>query len=197
MRSRINAALRRSKTAPTVDGKGKPSKALTARLRRVKLFLCDVDGVLTDGRIFMGDGKEYKAFSIQDGLGMLILQSLGIKVGWVSNRPSPVSQQRAEELKIDFFFQKKGSKVEAIQAILNEAGVDWDEICYVGDDVVDLGALKRAGVAVAVANGIEEVKALAHYVTKAHGGHGAVREVVRLILVAQDKWQRVVERHAA
>ena len=174
-----------------------PSKALIARLRRVKLFLCDVDGVLTDGRIFMGDGKEFKAFSIQDGLGMLILQSQGIKVGWVSNRPSPVSQQRAEELKIDYFFQKKGSKVEAIQAILNEAGVDWDETCYMGDDVVDLGALKRAGVAVAVANGIEEAKAMAHYVTQAHGGHGAVREVVRLILVAQDKWKNVVERHAA
>ncbi len=173
------------------------SNALTARLRRVKLFLCDVDGVLTDGRIFMGDGKEYKAFSIQDGLGMLILQKEGIKVGWVSNRPSPVSQQRAEELKIDYFFQKKGSKVDAIQAILNEAGVDWDEICYMGDDVVDLGALKRAGVAVAVANGIDEAKALAHYVTRAHGGHGAVREVVRLILVAQDKWKNVVERHAA
>jgi 3-deoxy-D-manno-octulosonate 8-phosphate phosphatase (KDO 8-P phosphatase) len=177
--------------------KNKPSKALAARLRRVRLFLCDVDGVLTDGRIFMGDGKEYKAFSIQDGLGMLILQSQGIKVGWVSNRPSPVSQQRAQELKIDYFFQKKGSKVDAIQAILNEAGVDWDEICYMGDDVVDLGALKRAGVAVAVANAIDEAKMMAHYVTKAHGGHGAVREVVRLILVAQDKWQKVVERHAA
>jgi len=100
-------------------------------------------------------------------------------------------------LKIDYFFQKKGSKVEAIQAILNEAGVDWDEICYVGDDVVDLGALKRAGVAVAVDNGIEEAKAMAHYITGAHGGHGAVREVVRLILVAQDKWKNVVERHAA
>jgi 3-deoxy-D-manno-octulosonate 8-phosphate phosphatase (KDO 8-P phosphatase) len=180
-----------------VEVKNKPSKALTARLRRVKLFLCDVDGVLTDGRIFMGDGKEYKAFSIQDGLGMLILQKEGIKVGWVSNRPSPVSQQRAEELKIDYFFQKKGSKVEAIEAILNEAGVDWDEICYMGDDVVDLGALKRAGVAVAVDNGIDEAKAMAHYVTRAHGGHGAVREVVRLILVAQDKWKNVIERHAA
>jgi 3-deoxy-D-manno-octulosonate 8-phosphate phosphatase (KDO 8-P phosphatase) len=179
------------------DVKNKPSKALAVRLRRVRLFLCDVDGVLTDGRIFMGDGKEYKAFSIQDGLGMLILQSQGIKVGWVSNRPSPVSQQRAQELKIDYFFQKKGSKVDAIQAILKEADVEWDEICYMGDDVVDLGALKRAGVAVAVANAIDEAKVMAHYVTKAHGGHGAVREIVRLILVAQDKWQKVVERYAA
>lgn len=170
---------------------------LTARLQRVKLFLCDVDGVLTDGRIFMGDGKEFKAFNIQDGLGMLILQRSGIKVGWVSNRPSPVSQQRAEELKVDYFFQAKGSKVEAIEAILKKAQLDWDEICYIGDDVVDLGALRRAGVAVAVANAIEEAREMAHYVTKAHGGHGAVREVVRLILVAQKKWQEVIDRTSA
>ena len=179
------------------DVKTQTAKDLAARLKRVKLFLCDVDGVLTDGRIFMGDGKEYKAFSIQDGLGMLILQREGIRVGWVSNRPSPVSQQRAEELKIDYFFQKKGSKVEAIQSILSKAGVEWDEMCYMGDDVVDLGALRRAGVAVAVANAIEEAKTAAHYVTRAHGGHGAVREVVRLILVAQNKWQNVIERHSA
>lgn len=170
---------------------------LTARLQRVKLLLCDVDGVLTDGRIFMGDGKEYKAFSIQDGLGMLILQKSGIKVGWVSNRPSPVSQQRAEELKIDYFFQAKGSKVEAIESILKKSQLEWDDICYVGDDVVDLGAMRRAGVAVAVANAIQEAHAVAHYTTKAHGGHGAVREVVRLILVAQNKWQEVIDRLSA
>ena len=170
---------------------------LTARLQRVKLFLCDVDGVLTDGTVILGDGKEYKSFNIQDGLGMLILKRVGIKVGWVSNRPSPVSQQRAEELKIDYFFQAKGSKVEAIQAILKEAQLDWDDICYIGDDVVDLGALQRAGLAVAVANAIDEAKDLAHYVTKAHGGHGAVREVIRLILVAQNKWQSVIDQVSA
>lgn len=172
----------------------KPGKGdLTARLRRVKLLLCDVDGVLTDGRIFLGDGKEYKAFHIQDGLGMLILQRACIRVGWVSNRPSPVSQQRADELKIDYFFQAKGSKVEAVEAILRQAQLDWEDTCFMGDDVVDLGALKRAGVSVAVANAIEEAKQMAHYVTKAHGGHGAVREVVRLILVAQNKWQNVID----
>jgi 3-deoxy-D-manno-octulosonate 8-phosphate phosphatase (KDO 8-P phosphatase) len=175
----------------------KATTDLTARLQRVKLFLCDVDGVLTDGTVIMGDGKEYKTFNIQDGLGMLILQRVGIKVGWVSNRPSPVSKQRADELKIDYFFQAKGSKVEAIQAILKEAQLGWDDICYIGDDVVDLGALKRAGVAVAVANAIDEARDLAHYVTKAHGGHGAVREAIRLILVAQDKWQSVIDQVSA
>jgi 3-deoxy-D-manno-octulosonate 8-phosphate phosphatase (KDO 8-P phosphatase) len=175
----------------------KAATDLTTRLQSVKLFLCDVDGVLTDGTVIMGDGKEYKAFNIQDGLGMLILKRIGIKVGWVSNRPSPVSQQRAEELKIDYFFQAKGSKVEAIEAILKEAQLGWNDICYMGDDVVDLGALKRAGVAVAVANAIDEAMDVAHYVTKAHGGHGAVREVIRLILVAQDKWQSVIDQVSA
>jgi len=177
--------------------KNSDQEDLTARLRRVKLFLCDVDGVLTDGRIFMGDAKEYKAFNIQDGLGMLILQRSGIKVGWVSNRPSPVSQQRADELKIDYFFQAKGSKVEAVEAILKQAQLEWADSCFIGDDVVDLGALKRAGVAIAVANAIDEAKHVAHYVTKAHGGHGAVREVVRLILVAQEKWQQVIDHFLA
>ncbi|MCI0748466.1 MAG: HAD hydrolase family protein [Verrucomicrobia subdivision 3 bacterium] len=173
------------------------SSQLSRRLRRVKLLLCDVDGVLTDGRILMGDGKEFKAFSIQDGLGLLILQRAGIKVGWVSNRPSPVSQQRAEELKVDYFFQRKGNKVEAIQAILKDAQLDWEDMCYMGDDVVDLGALKRAGVAVAVANAIDEAKQMAHYLTRAPGGHGAVREVVRLILVAQKKWPEIVQNYLA
>src|SRR5689334_14926190 len=86
-------------TRPSGDG---PQRELRARLRKVKLFLCDVDGVLTNGSVVMGEGKEYKAFSIQDGLGLLLLKRHGIKVGWISNRPSAVTQQRAEELRIEF-----------------------------------------------------------------------------------------------
>src|SRR5512138_1718595 len=93
-------------------------KALATRLARVKLFLCDVDGVLTDGTVLIGDGKEYKFFNIQDGLGMLLLKRNGIKVGWISNRPSPVTQARAAELKIDFLFQEDASKVEAAENLL-------------------------------------------------------------------------------
>src|SRR3954470_7698757 len=142
--------------------------SLAARLARVKLLLCDVDGVLTDGTVLLGDGKEYKSFSIQDGLGMLLLKRNGIPVGWVSNRPSEVTKQRADELKIDFLFQDKSNKVAAVEFILQQTGLGWPEVCYMGDDVVDLGVLKRAGVAVAVANAIPEAKAMAHYVTKAH-----------------------------
>lgn len=168
------------------------SKALAAKLARIRILLCDVDGVLTNATVTIGDGREFKQFHIQDGLGLRLLQRTGIKVGWISNRPSTATQQRAEELKVDFLHQDKGSKVQAVEAILRDAKLKWEEACYVGDDVVDLGALQRAGVAVAVVNGIDEVKALADYVTRAEGGHGAVREVAELILKAQNKWRNLV-----
>ena len=171
------------------------TKVLNAKLARVKLLLCDVDGVLTNATVFLGKGSEFKQFSILDGLGMRILQREGIKVGWISNRPSAATKQRAEELRIDFLYQADGNKVAAVEAILAKTELTWDEVCFMGDDVVDLGALKRAGVPVTVANGIPEAKILAAYVTRAEGGHGAVREVVRLILKAQKKWDAVVERY--
>ena len=172
-------------------------KALAAKLARVKLFLCDVDGVLTNATVFIGDGREFKEFHIRDGLGLRLLQRAGIKVGWISNRPSTATQQRADELKVDFLYQAKGSKVDAVEAILKRAGLDWDDVCYMGDDVVDLGALKRAGVAIGVPSAIDEVKDLADYVTRAEGGQGAVREAVGLILKAQNKWQRLVLEYSA
>jgi 3-deoxy-D-manno-octulosonate 8-phosphate phosphatase (KDO 8-P phosphatase) len=172
-------------------------KALAAKLARVKIFLCDVDGVLTNATVLIGDGREFKQFHIQDGLGLRLLQRGGIKVGWVSNRPSTATQQRADELKVDFLYQAKGSKVDAVEVILSKTGYDWDDVCYIGDDVVDLGALKRAGVAIAVANAIDEAKALADYVTWAEGGRGAVREVVGLLLKAQNKWQKLVLEYSA
>ena len=121
----------------------------------------------------------------------------GLKVGWISSRPSPATTRRAKELKIDFLRQEKGSKVCVVESLLAQTGFRWDEVCYVGDDIVDLGVLKRAGVAVAVANGVAEARAAADYVTSADGGHGAVREVVELILQAQNKWARIVAEHAA
>jgi 3-deoxy-D-manno-octulosonate 8-phosphate phosphatase (KDO 8-P phosphatase) len=173
------------------------AKLLAAKVAKVKILLCDVDGVLTDGSVSIGHGGESKRFHIQDGLGMRLLQREGIKVGWISNRPSSATQQRAEELKIDHLFQGKGSKVEAVETLLGQASLNWKDVCYMGDDIVDLGPLKRAGVAVAVANAIAEVKALADYVTRAEGGHGAVREVVELILKAQRRWHRLVMEHSA
>jgi 3-deoxy-D-manno-octulosonate 8-phosphate phosphatase (KDO 8-P phosphatase) len=163
-----------------------------AALKRIRLFLCDVDGVLTDGSVFIGGEEEIKQFNIQDGLGLVKLRREGFKVGWVSSRPSAATARRARELKIDFLKQEKGSKVRVVERLLARTGFRWEEVCYMGDDIVDLGVLERAGVAVAVANGVAEARAAADYVTRAGGGHGAVREVAELILKAQNKWRRIV-----
>jgi 3-deoxy-D-manno-octulosonate 8-phosphate phosphatase (KDO 8-P phosphatase) len=171
--------------------------ALNAALKRIRLLLCDVDGVLTDASVFIGAAQEFKRFNIQDGLGLVRLRREGLKVGWISSRPSLATTRRARELKIDFLRQEKGSKMCAVERLLAQTGFRWDEVCYVGDDIVDLGVLKRAGVAVAVANGVAEARAAADYVTRAGGGHGAVREVAELLLKAQNKWAGIVAEYAA
>jgi 3-deoxy-D-manno-octulosonate 8-phosphate phosphatase (KDO 8-P phosphatase) len=173
------------------------SARLDAALRQIRLLLCDVDGVLTDASVFIGGREELKQFNIQDGLGLVTLRRQGLKVGWISSRPSPATTRRAMELKIDFLRQEKGSKVSAVESLLAQNGFRWEEVCYVGDDIVDLGVLKRVGVAVAVANAVAEARAVADYMTRASGGRGAVREVVELILKAQHKWTRIVAEHAA
>ena len=174
-----------------------PDPRLQERLKKVKLFLCDVDGILTDAGVYMGDSGETKRFSIRDGFGLRLLQRQGVKVGWISHRPSPATSRRAEDLQVDFLHQEPGSKVEAIEGILKTNGIAWEEVCFMGDDIVDLGALKRAGLAATVSNSLPEVKALAHYVAKASAGYGAVREVAEMILKAQDKWAPLVEEYAA
>jgi 3-deoxy-D-manno-octulosonate 8-phosphate phosphatase (KDO 8-P phosphatase) len=183
--------------ASSVEGR-KPARGarpapLDAALKRIRLFLCDVDGVLTDGSVFIGGEEELKQFNIRDGLGLVRLRGEGIKAGWISGRPSATTAQRARELRIDFLRQEKGSKVCVVERLLAQTGFRWEEVCYMGDDIVDLGVLSRAGVAVAVADGVAEARAAADYITRAGGGHGAVREVVELILKAQNKWRRIVK----
>ena len=164
------------------------------RLQRVKLFLCDVDGVLTDASVIMGPGTEFKAFNLRDGLGLRLLQTEGIKVGWISARPSPATLERANDLKIDYLHQSSSSKVEGIEEILKNAQCGWQDIAYLGDDLVDLGAMRRAGFAAAPAGSIPEACKLAHYVCHFSGGHGAVREVADLILRAQGRWESLIDR---
>jgi len=169
---------------------------LRARLKRIKLLLCDVDGVLTDGAIFITSEGEFKRFHVHDGLGQRLAARAGLKVGWVSARPSAITTRRAEELKTDFIVQTRDGKVPAVERILAETGLDWADACFVGDDVVDLGVLRRVGLAISPADGRPEAKALAHFITKANGGNGCVREVVEMILKAQGRWATVVEQHA-
>jgi len=178
------------------DSRSRPG-SLARRLRGVRLFLCDVDGILTNATVFMGSEGEFKQFHIRDGLGLRLLQREGIQVGWISNRPSGATAARAADLKVDFLFQDQGSKVAAATAMLEKTGFGWDEIVYMGDDIVDLALMKRAGIAITVPDAIDEVKALAAYVTTARGGHGAVREVVDLILRAQGRWEKLIREFSA
>ncbi|HXF09432.1 MAG TPA: HAD hydrolase family protein [Desulfuromonadaceae bacterium] len=172
----------------------KLSLQIRRRLAQIKLFLCDVDGVLTDGSIFIGLDKEFKRFNIRDGLGLVLARRAGLKVGWVSARPSEATKLRADELKIHFLVQQsdRTSKSGAIEELLAKENLSWNEVCFVGDDVVDLGPITNAAVGVAVADARPEVKAAADFVTEADGGRGAVREVIEMILRAQKKWDEAI-----
>jgi 3-deoxy-D-manno-octulosonate 8-phosphate phosphatase (KDO 8-P phosphatase) len=176
----------------------KISAANRQRAARIKLFLCDVDGVLTDGSIFIGGKREFKRFNIRDGLGLVLARRAGLRVGWVSARPSLATKLRADELKIDFLVQQGDniSKTAAVEKLLAQERLNWSEVCFVGDDIIDLGPLKRAGLAIVVGDGVAEAKTAAHYVTKNVGGRGAVREAVELILQAQGKWADFVEKYS-
>ncbi len=170
------------------------SSTLKKKLARIKLFLCDVDGVLTDGSIFIGGEREFKRFNIRDGLGLVLARRAGLKIGWISARPSEATKLRADELKIHFLIQQgdKTTKSKVIEELLAKENLSWDEVCFVGDDVVDLGPLNKAGIGVAVADCVAEARAAADFITKANGGRGAVREVIEMILQAQNKWNSVI-----
>ena len=168
-------------------------KATVAQFRRVKIFLTDVDGVLTNATVLLDGKTEFKQFNIQDGMGLRLLQHLGIPVGWVSNRKSSATSARARELKVDYLWQKSLPKVAAVESILKKAKLSWEEACFMSDDINDLAVLNRVGLPIAVANARQEVKALAKYVTKADGGQGAVREVCDKIIDANGKWPRVIQ----
>jgi 3-deoxy-D-manno-octulosonate 8-phosphate phosphatase (KDO 8-P phosphatase) len=167
-----------------------------ARAKRIRLLLLDVDGVLTDGRIVLDEaGRELKFFNIKDGLGIKLLQQAGFKVGILSGRRSPAVRLRAKELGIRLIRQGVVDKREALEAVLRKEKFRAEQICFVGDDLVDLPVFYRVGLAVAVADSLEEVKAEAHYITRHPGGRGAVREVCDLILKAQGKWEAAAKKY--
>jgi len=168
---------------------------------RVKLVITDVDGVLTDGTIGLdARGAEVKFFSIQDGLGIRLLQLGGIEVAFLSSRPSDVVRARAEELGVKARFSDIRAKRSALESLLDEVRaaspdepLEADDVCYIGDDIVDIPCLRRVGFPVAVANARPEVQEAAEYVTRAEGGRGAFREVADLVLRARGRWDSVLE----
>jgi 3-deoxy-D-manno-octulosonate 8-phosphate phosphatase (KDO 8-P phosphatase) len=171
---------------------------LLARAARIRLLLCDVDGILTDAAVFIGAaGLEFKRFNIRDGLGITQWRRAGYKIGWISARPSSATATRAAELKIDFVIQQRESKVKVIENLLRSNVYAWDEVCFMGDDIVDLGALRLAGLAVTVPQAVGAARRQAHYVTRHAGGEGAVREVIELLLRAQGRWDKIVAEASA
>ena len=168
--------------------------------RRIRLLGLDVDGVLTDNGVFLGlvDGNpvELKRFDIQDGLGLVLLRSAELPVIWLSGRHSQATATRARELKVEELLQVAGpEKLPAFAALLERRGIAWEEAAFVGDDLADLQVLRRVGLPIAVANAVAEVKAVASYVTRAAGGHGAVREVAEALLKARGTWSDILQRY--
>ena len=166
------------------------------RASRIKLLLMDCDGVLTDGRLWLTeDREEQKTFNVRDGLGLELLHRAGLKSGVITGRASKTLERRAFELQMDFVLQGVSDKLAAFERVLTEAGIEEGVVAFIGDDLNDIPIMQRAELAVAVADAAEETRSAAHFVTEARGGHGAVREVVELILKAQGRWSEVVKRY--
>src|SRR6202522_3248061 len=178
-----------------------PAKVLR-RAKPIKVLLMDVDGTITPGWVCLqtfpdSSVAEMKMFNAHDGAGVKLAHIMGIRTGLITGRDSPATARRAREGDMEFVVQGQPKKLEAYKAILTRAGVTDEEVAYVGDDLPDLPLLERAGLAVAVANAVYEVKRAAHYITTVRGGEGAVRELVELILKAQGRWKKAIPQAIA
>jgi 3-deoxy-D-manno-octulosonate 8-phosphate phosphatase (KDO 8-P phosphatase) len=173
------------------------------RARKVKLFLMDVDGTLTDGGVCLispltmdqhnpPSVTEMKVFNSQDGQGLSLAHTMGILTGFITGRRSPAVEQRAKETKVRFVCLGQATKTSAYEECMKLAGVTEEEIAYLGDDLPDIPLAKRSGLGVCVADGAPELKQVCHYTTRRPGGRGAAREVVELILKAQGRWEEAV-----
>lgn len=179
------------------------SRELQARARKIKLFLMDVDGTLTDGGVCLlatPDVEaiaEMKVFNSRDGAGLKLARIMGIRTGFITGRSSEAVRRRARELSVDYVHLGQETKTAAYEACLKEAGVTDEETAWLGDDLPDMPLARRAGLAIAVDDAAPELKAICHYVTETAGGKGAAREVVELILKAQGRWEEAVPKSMA
>lgn len=165
------------------------------RASRIRLLLFDVDGVLTDGVVIMhADGTESKGFHIRDGAALVWAQRSGVPVGLLSSRASGATTQRAAQLAIRLVMQGVPNKLAAYEQILQDATLEDEAVAYMGDDLVDLPVLGRAGLSAAPADAVPEVRAAVHWVSQSAGGRGAVREFVEMVLRAQHRWDDVVRQ---
>lgn len=172
----------------------KPSNEQRAAAVEVVVF--DVDGVLTRGEIiYPGADPETKVFDVQDGQGFALARQAGLRLGLITGRASVAVQRRAAELKVDLLLEGQSNKGAALRDLMTKLRVKPAQVCYVGDDVIDLPALTQAGLAVAVANAVDEVKAVAHVQTDRRGGEGAAREVIEFILKAKGVWASLIKSY--
>lgn len=167
---------------------------------KTRLLLMDVDGVLTDGKLYNfpdASGKivETKAFDSQDGIALHWLSWKGIKTGLISGRNSPATVERATQCKFTYIYQGHIEKIPILNEILADAGLDPSQVAYIGDDLTDVVVMRRVGFAIATGNARPEVKQQAHFVTASPGGQGAVREVAELLLKAQGYWQEILRKY--
>ena len=170
--------------------------AAREKARGVRWLVLDVDGVLTDGRIFLDGGAgEWKAFNVRDGHRVVLAAREGIRTVFLTGRSSRVVERRAVELGVHRVFQGASDKGEVMDLFFREEGVRPEETAYLGDDIVDLPALRRVGFAAAVGDAVPEVQAASDWIAAARGGHGAVRELVEFILVAQGRWDAALARY--
>lgn len=169
--------------------------ALRERLKKIRLIIADVDGVFTDGALYIGaDGQEFKLFHVLDGAGIAMLKAVNFPLAVISGRKSPVTEARMRELGLaDALYQGNLAKLEPYEIIKKRFTVVDEEIAYIGDDIIDIPLLKRVGLPIAVANALPEVKKQALYVTQLSGGHGAVREVIELVLDAHHLKRKAAE----
>ncbi len=170
--------------------------------RRIRCVLLDVDGVLTDGGVYVGetdDGRavELKRFDIIDNVGVHMLKRAGLTVAIVSGRVSPATRVRAEELGIECVQKAMGFKLEAARELLERHGFDWQEVAFLGDDIPDVAILRRVGLPVVVANASLDARAVAAFQTRSSGGRGAVRELAEVLLRARGEWNRLMEDYLA
>jgi len=171
---------------------------LSQRLRKVKLLLLDVDGVLTDGRIvYDSRGSELKFFDVHDGLGVYVLNKAGIPTILITAKGSKTILPRARDMRVAEVFSDVFPKTAVLDKIIKKYKVSVDEICFVADDLVDLSLMRKVGLPIAVGNACGEIKEAALYITNRTGGRGAVREVAELILRSQDKWKDILKLYAA
>ena len=166
------------------------------RLRKIKLVIADIDGVLTDGTIVYGDhGDEIKFFDVQDGFGMVLLHRAGLKTVIISARKSRINVRRAKEMRVTKLYQNAFDKLKVFSEVLKKFKVTPEEVCFIGDDLIDLPILKRVGFSVAVQNAVPDVKSHVHWVTEKSGGRGAVRELSDFLLKSQGRWAEVTARY--